>query len=676
MSSIKISELFELNTVTADDFFPLVDSGSMTTRRISAEALKDYNSSGSFSGSFYGELIPMPTQASSSYSSASLSSSHASVSDRVNFSYTDSAIPFWSVNQPNNSFLSTGSNQFIFISQSQALKFQVSSGGRPLDTSSAWYQNAEPGNYYGFIQSDCPIVCDNVITQARYWLLTTGSTWPSGAYSAGLNHTIGTVAGSVSSSLNNKWIRILGLVSASYANGLSLRSREFLTGRIKLDIQTANNNDGYGLGSNIHEQMIFDAEVSPYGGKSSAFVYQPSMPYNGNLIKKIRIGSADAYNGLTQQTDPQMYIDIMLENISAGDRYVQIVATSYGTGKFVDKVTIDTAQLVDTGSSSPFNYLIFDPRHAGYHTNVNPLDNRGVTFSGCNVGIGPYNYYETSSNYPKYNLDVSGSIHASNYNVNNVPGGTSGSIIVYQNSGGGKWLELNFDKGILTAAPSSSVAAQTLAVTQISPVPVGTIIDWAGDLASSYAINTMGVGTNWLLCTGSNVLSATFPDLASVLGTTWGSAPVGYVKLPDLRKRATYGSTPGGSNTNISASVGGTGGSENLKHYHFIGADRYGNNNDFFLIHGNGTIPGKHVRPFDSSLFPSGSSHMAYYVPGDGSISAYSSTWVWNSSLNFGSHYSTTNPPAVGLDLITTHGVGSGDSIPPNAIVHKLIRAR
>lgn len=45
----------------------------------------------------------------------------------------------------------------------------------------------------------------------------------------------------------------------------------------------------------------------------------------------------------------------------------------------------------------------------------------------------------------------------------------------------------------------------------------------------------------WLVCDGSEVLQADYPDLYAVIGDTYGAASDGYFKLPDFRRRSPAG---------------------------------------------------------------------------------------------------------------------------------------
>jgi microcystin-dependent protein len=70
--------------------------------------------------------------------------------------------------------------------------------------------------------------------------------------------------------------------------------------------------------------------------------------------------------------------------------------------------------------------------------------------------------------------------------------------------------------------------------------------------------------TGWLLCNGAEVLAATYPDLATELGTgaasRYGVAATGNIKLPDLRQRFPMGVAASG----LGNALGANGGTKDL----------------------------------------------------------------------------------------------------------------
>ena len=82
-------------------------------------------------------------------------------------------------------------------------------------------------------------------------------------------------------------------------------------------------------------------------------------------------------------------------------------------------------------------------------------------------------------------------------------------------------------------------------------VPSGTILEFGGTSAP----------TGYLGCDGASVLRATYPDLFTAIGTTWGSADGTHFNVPDFRRRVPVGSGGTGTAT-LANSVGSTGGVE------------------------------------------------------------------------------------------------------------------
>lgn len=63
------------------------------------------------------------------------------------------------------------------------------------------------------------------------------------------------------------------------------------------------------------------------------------------------------------------------------------------------------------------------------------------------------------------------------------------------------------------------------------PSPVGSVIDFAGTSAP----------TGWLLCFGQSLLRTDYPELFTVIGTTYGAADGTHFSMPDCRGRASFG---------------------------------------------------------------------------------------------------------------------------------------
>lgn len=74
-----------------------------------------------------------------------------------------------------------------------------------------------------------------------------------------------------------------------------------------------------------------------------------------------------------------------------------------------------------------------------------------------------------------------------------------------------------------------------------------TVFETIGRAAPPGAIVAFGGATipdGWLLCDGREVRDADYPELANVLGTSWGASAAGTIKLPDLTNQFLRGATP------------------------------------------------------------------------------------------------------------------------------------
>lgn len=91
------------------------------------------------------------------------------------------------------------------------------------------------------------------------------------------------------------------------------------------------------------------------------------------------------------------------------------------------------------------------------------------------------------------------------------------------------------------AVPSSTAGSGLTGVSGAVLVPIGAVSFFAGSSAPS----------GWLLCYGQSLLRASYAELFSVIGTTYGAADATHFSLPDLRGRTGVGlDNMGGSSAN------------------------------------------------------------------------------------------------------------------------------
>jgi len=64
----------------------------------------------------------------------------------------------------------------------------------------------------------------------------------------------------------------------------------------------------------------------------------------------------------------------------------------------------------------------------------------------------------------------------------------------------------------------------------LDALPVGSMIDWP--------VNIPPAGGKWLICDGTTLADATYPDLVALIGTTFGTGGAGTFNLPDYRGKA------------------------------------------------------------------------------------------------------------------------------------------
>lgn len=199
-------------------------------------------------------------------------------------------------------------------------------------------------------------------------------------------------------------------------------------------------------------------------------------------------------------------------------------------------------------------------------------------------------------------------------------------------------------------------------VNAVSPNPVGSLQAYAGASAP----------TGWLLCDGSQQAITTYPELYSVLGTTYGSLTNGsggagstHFRVPDLRGRMPIGAgNDGTAANNATRTRGATGGDTRLQSHSHTGATGYMNSNN---VH----------QPYVTS--PGGHSWGANF----GGLSG-AATFIFSpSGINTGC-YGGTPLRTDAFDVNHTHNfttndhnqaVGSAANMPPFLVTNYIIKA-
>lgn len=165
--------------------------------------------------------------------------------------------------------------------------------------------------------------------------------------------------------------------------------------------------------------------------------------------------------------------------------------------------------------------------------------------------------------------------------VATITAGTGVSFSAGSGTGEGSTPTLAIGQSVATSAsPSFSTVTSTVA-TGTSPLTVASttlvsnlnadLLD--GQHGTIYAPTGMVVQfaaasspTGWLLCDGSLVLKSLYPDLWTLLGSTYGTPTSTEFYLPDLRGRIAVGlDNMGGSDAgrlSVANTIGGTGGTE------------------------------------------------------------------------------------------------------------------
>jgi microcystin-dependent protein len=188
-------------------------------------------------------------------------------------------------------------------------------------------------------------------------------------------------------------------------------------------------------------------------------------------------------------------------------------------------------------------------------------------------------------------------------------------------------------------------------------VPIGCVLPFAGAAAP----------TGWLLCQGQSVLRATYPNLFSAIGTTFGAADGTHFTLPDMRNRFPIGA-------GTSAALAATGGS--FSHTHTSTAHS----------HSHSHTEAAHTHPLSDAgqakiTIASSATLDAVATPTWTSTRRYTNTLTsvgnttWTEGPGLAGATDSTSPGATGTDATSTTPGATGSNNPPYIGLNFIIKA-
>lgn len=300
------------------------------------------------------------------------------------------------------------------------------------------YENFGPGG----LQTFWPITSHTFIgNDQRFWNFYTASNalWPwatnqyfsgsAGGPDSGSWQTIPNMAGGLSQSFNGKWMRIIstdnwwtashpsyGGCSQHPGYGSMTQTYGNLGGLIKLQMNTPVGTDPIGGNKSNAQSTIWAHIFCGMWGSPPQITILSSNYYSAQLIKALRLG-------IGNQRDPIFYLDVLLDNMTAGDEYFRFEAQSFNGGiRFLSIPNFGPWPAVDTGSNDIHQDArqLIVPNAPGHYSAIDPIHKRmNYYLQGKNVVINPTINEITESglayspNASTMSLHVSGGINAS-----------------------------------------------------------------------------------------------------------------------------------------------------------------------------------------------------------------------------------------------------------------------
>lgn len=343
---------------------------------------------------------------------------------------------------------------------------------------------------------------------------------------------------------------------------------------------TINNNDGLDVGNSATLNIGIEGQAGIISHKTAGANIDFRVNDQGVTRTVMRIDSTT--NVGINNLAPAEALDVTGNIKTSGELYVDAVtdANSVSTGAMIVKGGVGIAKKLYVGDDATFqdNITARDIMPNSNNTyNIGTVNNRYLniyanSFVGNVVGniTGTVSGASGTSNKltSLTTFEMSGDVSAPSFTFDGQTGGTVKSFVTsvsnsFIASKTAQASSLSSDEFIFNRVSGTTgvfkINRDNL-FNAIAKIPTGSIFPYAGAAAPAY----------WLLCDGSEVLRSTYPELFSVVGTSFGTPPSGgaYFLLPDLRGRLPLGKdNMGGTGANrvtaaAADSVGGFGGDE------------------------------------------------------------------------------------------------------------------
>lgn len=250
----------------------------------------------------------------------------------------------------------------------------------------------------------------------------------------------------------------------------------------------------------------------------AAQVQQYTGILTGNRI--YNYGTAPGYWFVTNNTTGAFSVTLRVDGSDTGVAIAQGTSSVYKS----DGVNLIAAVSVATGTVTQID--------TGTGLTGGPITGTGtISLANTAVVAGGYGAPNGSAS---ITVDAQGRITAASQGTLSVSGGgtgvntlTSGSLLVGAGSGAVTFIAATPPGSILTVSGSAWAAGSPSAA---GAVPAGSVIPYAGTSTPS----------GWLFCFGQTVSVATYTDLHTAIGYTYGGTSANFT-IPDCRGRAAAG---------------------------------------------------------------------------------------------------------------------------------------